>query len=224
MLQFNAGTLTPDDTQAIAAFADKFLVKKELVVAHLQHLNELKMKKEMRQAKRSKKKSKPAAQRTSDNDEEEEKEETDSESKSESESSSESEANESDDEEDNVVLNVVGDDEDITFVPRIRTVTRHGRLAGTWRRALQDSSADSSSEESESETEIMEPEEQSEEEQSEREHSEESGQESESDSESAHGSEPEEPQSATPVPETRTVTRHGRVAGTWKRSWQRYNE
>ena len=66
---------------------------------------------------------------------------------------SEPELSENDDDDDDVILRIVeGDDESFDeacdVIPTLRTVTRHGRLAGSWRRNFQladdsDSDADS---------------------------------------------------------------------------------
>lgn len=95
-------------------------MKKDLVVDHLQHLADLKLKKDLRK-KRSAVIQIPEP--TTDND-----------------SISDSDEDTHDDQTD-VILNVIqgsdseSDDNDhITVVPHLRTVTRHGRLAGTWRR------------------------------------------------------------------------------------------
>ena len=36
---------------------------------------------------------------------------------------------------------ITQDEKDVTFVPNFRTITRHGRLAGTWRRTFNMSKA-----------------------------------------------------------------------------------
>jgi hypothetical protein len=125
---FDNGQLDPNMIEEVAAFAKNFLVKKELVLDHLHHKQELKMKKDMRMKKNTRGKEVTDEEPvTSDIDSERE---------------TDSEAEESD-----VVMNMIGgsDEDNVTVVPHLHTVTRHGRIAGTWMKALQCDTIDSKS-------------------------------------------------------------------------------
>ena len=122
-IMFEQGTLKLGDISGVQEFCKQFLVSEKLVTNYLEHLTELKLKKTLRKQK----KQKPEERNT--NQDEDLDRQTDS------------------DEEENVIINEIdgsdtdsdSDTEDLpVYVPPMRTVTRHGRLAGTWQRNFGD--------------------------------------------------------------------------------------
>ena len=103
--------------EAILKFGKKYLVDTQLVINYLNHLAHLKLNKSLR-----KKVKDSTVDNITDEDEDDHA------------------MTESDDND--LIMNLVegSDDSDseeddhVTFVPQLRTVTRHGRLAGTWKR------------------------------------------------------------------------------------------
>ena len=179
-------------------FCKKYLVKKELVISYLNHLAYLKLKKNLR--KKGKESVASATEDLSDPDSNEEDEDDQA-------------MGESIDDNDLIMNLVEGsdasdseEDDKLTFVPPLRTITRHGRLAGTWQRNFQivgDNSSDESTEEKDNRytKNKQKPGENLEDEEDEVE--------KESDIENENENELND--------ETIHITRSGRKAGTWRR-------
>jgi hypothetical protein len=161
------------------------------VINHLHHLAHLKLKRNLRQKEKQ-----SAVQSSTESD-------TDPESSAEKENEEKEDSAAAD--ENDVVLNVVegsdisdSQDDEITFVPPLRTVTRHGRMAGTWQRNFEVHKLTESSDEPSSSDEQSEPES------------------SENESPEVESIADQESQSNI-APLGAHVTRSGRKAGTWKR-------
>ena len=142
-IMFEAGTLDPKNPDHIEEFCTKYLVKREHVLEHLNHIAWLQLKREKKKSEKDKK-GKDDAGPQGDNVNEN--------------VSSDSDAQDtSGDDGNHLVLNAVddsaeSDDEDrLLFVPPVRTVTSRGRIAGTWSRNFT-SGWESSEDESQSES------------------------------------------------------------------------
>ena len=210
-LMFSKGQITLEDTSKVKEFAKKFLVKEHLVKDFLSHKATLKVGKEMRSRERQRKKQEKASGTNPD----------ESESDNQSDSDTESTSADESDTENDVLLNVIDDSDSedestVTFVPTFKTVTRHGRVAGTWRSFMNQSqesaheSQDQGSSESDSDV------------------SDQEGSTHDSDSENSESQVSDSDESTTEESETETamvpvvahgvtVTRSGRRAGTWNK-------
>ena len=122
-IQYEKGLIAIDKPTEIDSFCSKYLVKKNNVLEHLNHKAYLNLKKTNR------KKARESVNQVNSEDDL---------------SGDINEDNDENAEEDDVILNEVGESEDedesddqddennLTFVPQMTTVTRHGRRAGAW--------------------------------------------------------------------------------------------
>ena len=135
-------------------------MKEKPVLEYLHHLEDLQFRREKRAAEsdaRKKKKQTPIRNVVHDQAEvlsvEEEENEAEGSEESNSSSVDNSEADFSEDEDDHVILNEIdgSDDDDYAaiHIPKLKTVTQHGRVAGTWQRNFFLASDDGESNESE---------------------------------------------------------------------------
>lgn len=121
------GLLNANVGDSIDSFCDKYLVGRDVLLKYITHVNSLKHKASLRKAERQQSKAKVTVAATDSVD-----------------TDSDTEDEENVDSDNDVILNAVDgsetedddDDDDINFVPAIHTVTRHGRLAGTWKRVF----------------------------------------------------------------------------------------
>lgn len=149
---FHNGKINLKETEAIDTFCKEFLASKETVLEHIHHRASLQLGKDTR--KRDKQRGKDRGGEIINADVIED-EENVQDVLEESESSDDNEdVIESSDDNEDVVMSVLDGesdvDEEVTFVPSLKTVTRHGRIAGSWCKFMKDSESSDSSERSES--------------------------------------------------------------------------
>ena len=191
----------------VKEFSKNFLVKEQLVTDRLAHITTLKVGREVRSRERKSKKSDLVPDTTVIENDDESASDNDSETAVSSESDSETE---------DTVMNVVEDsdseDEAITVVPAFKTVTRHGRIAGTWRRFMNETSPEPENNESNS---VSDDHDNTSESESEKSTSESDNEVTNSDVQPSSDS--EENEMCTTEDNTFTITRSGRRAGRWNR-------
>ena len=130
----------------IKEFSQKYLVTEALVKENVRHLADLKLKADKRQEEAKLKKKPRGKKQAAKSQQEFQQEEVNDDD--------EISNDEEDDDHDAIINTIDGEEEDedgdpdkVVFVPRLKTVTRHGRIAGTWQRSFQQShdSSDTSS-------------------------------------------------------------------------------
>ena len=155
---FNNGRVSSSDIDSIVKFSNDYLVQIQLVKDYVSHMEDLKLKREKRSAER--KLQKQRQEREADDYEDD--------------YDDEHTGQQDEDEDRDVITQIIdggdvdSDDEDTIYVPNLRTLTRSGRLAGSWRKhfALEedDLREDENSSESDEENDKSEEENQSDEE------------------------------------------------------------
>ena len=146
--------------EKIREFCSEFLVSEDLVKEHVRHLTDLKRNAEKR--KQENQRVQTAAMIETDEDEETVEVEVSRKKKRgrkrkrsqtvvvEDQEEEENSQEESSDDENDIILNIIqgsddeedGDTDQIVVIPRLKTVTRHGRVAGTWQRHFQPQSSE----------------------------------------------------------------------------------
>lgn len=139
---YDLGELSVDSPQNLADFAKNFLVDQCLIIDHLKHLSDLKLKKDLRKEKKPSKKRKR-------NEGKQHKPTVNVEEEDGAEEDEGGESEEEEDEENDLILNeITGSDmeEDSVrvYVPPLKTVTRRGKITGLWQKnfSLCDSDSD----------------------------------------------------------------------------------
>ena len=123
---FNQGKLSSSDNDSIVKFSKDYLVQVQLVKNYVSHLEDLKMKREKRSQENKLRKQRQETQ--PENLEEDEEEYT------------EQPEMEEENEDRDVITQIIDSgetdsDDDMVFVPNLRTHTRSRRLAGSWKNA-----------------------------------------------------------------------------------------
>ena len=125
---FNEKKLKSNDPEKVKNFSEKYLVKPSLVSEYLNHLQDLSFKKDKRKQETQAKKNQNSNSNIEDDTGMDPVSVSDDES-----------LDEYDNDDEDVIMNVIdgsdddeSENEEVVYVPKLRTLTRGGRLAGTW--------------------------------------------------------------------------------------------
>ena len=149
---FEDKKLSTSNPEQMKTFSEKFLVKPSVVSEYLNHLEDLIFKKEKRKEASQAKKNAASNLTHPENEEQEE------ENNHENFTDSDNEMTLTNDDEDRIMNIIDGsdneeaDDEEVVIVPKLRTLTRGGRLAGTWQTCFSLDEESDTDEESDDET------------------------------------------------------------------------
>ena len=150
---FNEKKLKSNDPEKVKNFSKKYLVKPSLVSEYLNHLEGLSFKKDKRKQETQAKKNQNSNSNIDEDDTgmDHDSEENVSVSNDES-------LDEYDNDDEDVIMNFMdeSENEEVVYVPKLRTTTRGGRLAGTWQTCFSLDSEAESDEEANSDSDLVE--------------------------------------------------------------------